>query len=481
MAGGVAVEREQLPSIGSWDRWSATKRGRGAARFIVSRPGVARERVDIRERVRLVRDLRHPSLSRLIAFREEPEAEVIEDVGEGAVLDRLSDRAISAGGVIGVLEALAYMHRAGVSHGNVRREALVARNGRLVLTGAAIGAGGEDGFVADVRAWAKLAVELLADYRGPLASAVVETSRRILCQADDVAPPAGRLATALRRAWREAGPAAVADEPVGSADGTLMKVLHALGDILLGALTTVITAGVIAGAVVLGAMWFLDQLPQEVPVPDVVGLPREEAREILQRAALQVGGVRPAYSDEYEPGEVIATKPEGGMLVRQGREVTLVVSLGSAQVEVPSVTGLTVREARELLGESDLQLEVLGQTRSSAPKGEIVRQNPAPGERVARGESVYVQVSGGPQFGQLEVPRGDGETAVAYFRTLKITVPAGDPLQRVRILEGYDEPLEVTYDRLHRPGDTIEFETWGREGKRIEVRIEGERVYRTQL
>jgi len=55
-------------------------------------------------------------------------------------------------------------------------------------------------------------------------------------------------------------------------------------------------------------------------------------------------------------------------------------------------------------------------------------------------------------------------------------VPRGDPLQRVKVLEGYEDPLMVTYDRLHRPGDHIKIETYGRPGKRIEVFIEGKRV-----
>ncbi len=169
------------------------------------------------------------------------------------------------------------------------------------------------------------------------------------------------------------------------------------------------------------------------------------------------------------------------MTVRQGREITLVVSLGAAKVDVPRLIGLQLSEAQAVAEKAGLTVASAGKTRSRAPLGEIVKQDPAPGTRVGRGERITVHLSGGPQFAMLEVQNDQGETVRVYFRTIEIIVPAGDPLQRVMIREGYGRQLQTTYDRLHRPGDKISFDTYGREGKRIEVAIEDERVYQTQL
>jgi hypothetical protein len=75
----------------------------------------------------------------------------------------------------------------------------------------------------------------------------------------------------------------------------------------------------------------------------------------------------------------------------------------------------------------------------------------------------------------------DGDERDVVFRRLEIIVPQGDRIQRVQVREGYGERLQVTYDRPHRPGERVTVNTYGFEGKRIEVQIEGVKVFNTRL
>jgi len=65
--------------------------------------------------------------------------------------------------------------------------------------------------------------------------------------------------------------------------------------------------------------------PQQVPVPDIVGLPMPFALKVLAAAGLKPGGIDTVASDP-EPNIVIATRPAAGVGREPGSAVELVVS-----------------------------------------------------------------------------------------------------------------------------------------------------------
>ncbi|MGC9316959.1 MAG: PASTA domain-containing protein [Armatimonadota bacterium] len=463
----------------------------GSGQVLISRGTDDLHRDELRERVDWACRLRHPGLCRVLGLRiEDDGVKIMEELGRARPLGdpscRLPRGRRLADALLGVLEALAYLQRNGLVHGRVSAETLVSDGRGIYLTGAALGEGrSEDPGAAarDVRQWAEVARDVIggADSARGHAGAVRRAASGLIGDGDEPAPEAPQAASRVRQLWAKERASVEEQSRADGGDGMMDRVIHFSASLLLGLLTTLLTAAVIAGAVAAGALWFLGQLPKQVQVPNVVGMPQEEARERLAGAGLGVGDIRRVYRDDHPAGEVAASMPEPGMTVRQGRDLTLVVSQGAAQVRVPRLIGLKADEARSRLKQTGLELSVSGQTRSPAPEGEIVSQDPAPGAKAARGERVLVKTSGGPEYGQVTVEGDDGEDVRVLFRRIDVVVPAGDPLQRVKILEGYGGALDVGYDRLHRPGDRIEFDIHGRPGKRIEVWVEGERVYRTQL
>jgi beta-lactam-binding protein with PASTA domain len=65
-----------------------------------------------------------------------------------------------------------------------------------------------------------------------------------------------------------------------------------------------------------------------IEVPDVVGMPAEDAVTALQQAGLQIGDVSEESSDSVPAGAVISTDPDAGTEVGEQEPVALVVSTG---------------------------------------------------------------------------------------------------------------------------------------------------------
>ena len=133
--------------------------------------------------------------------------------------------------------------------------------------------------------------------------------------------------------------------------------------------------------------------PGQVEIPDVAGLPADEAERQLEDDGLEVV-TESQPSDEQDEGLAIGTDPAAGESVRSGSQVTLLVSSGQAQVAVPAVVGLTEEAARQRLSARGLTIDS-SEVESDRPAGEVVSQSPDAGEKVNPGSSVKVSVSSG--------------------------------------------------------------------------------------
>lgn len=135
-----------------------------------------------------------------------------------------------------------------------------------------------------------------------------------------------------------------------------------------------------------------------VNVPDVVGRPAEEARQLIEEKGLVYKVLRSEHSDQ-PPGIVLSQQPEAGTPRKSGvgEVVQVVLSLGPERVEVPDVRGQTRPAAEATLADKKL---VLGTVREEydpvTPAGLVVAQDPAPKTPVMVGSRVSLVLSLGP-------------------------------------------------------------------------------------
>ncbi|HWL64479.1 MAG TPA: PASTA domain-containing protein, partial [Actinomycetota bacterium] len=153
--------------------------------------------------------------------------------------------------------------------------------------------------------------------------------------------------------------------------------------------------------------------PEEVTVPDVVGLSEAEAVDVIQDARLRVQ-INRGPSDEFEEGIVAGQDPAASTEVEEGTTVVILVSEGPEARPMPDVTGQDADDAEATL-ESDYGLDVSQQDADpsqcgAAPPGTVCDQDPAPGTEVSPGDSAVLYV----QPGQAELP-GPGWAAAWFF------------------------------------------------------------------
>ena len=135
----------------------------------------------------------------------------------------------------------------------------------------------------------------------------------------------------------------------------------------------------------------VSQGPEQVTVPDVTGLTRASAEARLRDEGLEVSA-QEQESDVAE-GDVISQNPTAGTRVSRGATVTIVVSTGKPQVDVPDVVGMSEERATSRL--SGVGLSPVRQERTvtdPAQDGVVIEQRPGAGTQVDEGREVVIVV-----------------------------------------------------------------------------------------
>jgi serine/threonine-protein kinase len=141
---------------------------------------------------------------------------------------------------------------------------------------------------------------------------------------------------------------------------------------------------------------FISGGPDQIAIPPtVIGDPVDVARELLESDTYRLVVVEVAQEDaEIPAGTVIATDPPPNTLVNRGATVTLIVSSGPGQVIVPPLVGQTEGQARNVLAERSLSIDVTYQILEAGdPRdGTVLDQSISPGTSVDVGSSVSVVI-----------------------------------------------------------------------------------------
>jgi eukaryotic-like serine/threonine-protein kinase len=147
--------------------------------------------------------------------------------------------------------------------------------------------------------------------------------------------------------------------------------------------------------------------PGTATVPTVGGLSRTAARARLERLGFQIDEQR-ENSDTVPSGSAIRTRPKSGTTLEKGQTVTLVLSSGKPQVQVPNVTGQSFDQASQELTGAGFKVQRNDQPSASEDPGTVLKQSPGAGATVDKGSTVQLAVARAPQA--VEVTDVTGET-----------------------------------------------------------------------
>ncbi|HWV87198.1 MAG TPA: PASTA domain-containing protein [Capillimicrobium sp.] len=194
----------------------------------------------------------------------------------------------------------------------------------------------------------------------------------------------------------------------------------------------------------------VSQGPGTRAVPDVVGQPVRAAVRALEDAGFETRQRRES-SDDVPRGRVISTTPEPGTPAEVGSRVTLVVSSGPEQVEVPTVVGLSRDEARDTLEAAGFVVRTEQQEDENAEEDTVLSQDPAAGTQLARGETVTVTVAVEPRT--VRVP---DVTGLPVDEAVNALADAGLVPNQVSETVTDEDDDGVVLDQRPAPGRTVD-------------------------
>jgi serine/threonine-protein kinase len=136
---------------------------------------------------------------------------------------------------------------------------------------------------------------------------------------------------------------------------------------------------------------------QKVPVPGLVGKPKDEARRMAERAELRFEIEEEREEAGLEGGVVLEQRPAPGEQVPIDSVISVVVSGAGREVSMVGVVGYPLEMVRGGIESNGLQINV-EKTWSMKPEGQIVAQEPEEGTVLHAGDPVTLTVSGGAAY-----------------------------------------------------------------------------------
>lgn len=136
-------------------------------------------------------------------------------------------------------------------------------------------------------------------------------------------------------------------------------------------------------------------------VPPLAGIAEGEARNSISQLGWNIL-ISAERSDEVQLGGVIRTVPAAGVMLREGGDITLVISEGPTLAVVPEVSGLSRDDAVAALEAQGLVVVETVRDDDAVPAGNVVswivteQPNLIAGSEVLKGTQVAIAVSGGP-------------------------------------------------------------------------------------
>lgn len=214
----------------------------------------------------------------------------------------------------------------------------------------------------------------------------------------------------------------------------------------------------------------------DITIPDLQGMSFDQAREKLKALGLSIGKITYENDPSKDDGVVLSQGLQAGGKASKGATVDITINqTKGTTVEIPNVVGMTIKEAKEALGNLGLSIgKISGSNEDSAV---VTAVSPAPGSSVKRDESITL-------VGQLKDGKKDGSNTKQGDATkgvVDVTVPNGRTSQHVKLVVIDDDGGRVVYDGTNAPGDRIVKSVSGSGNVRVQIYLNNALVQEQSL
>ncbi|MGW0465004.1 Stk1 family PASTA domain-containing Ser/Thr kinase [Streptomyces sp. NPDC003027] len=179
---------------------------------------------------------------------------------------------------------------------------------------------------------------------------------------------------------------------------------------------------VLVGAVLIGLSIFDGKKgAEQVPVPQLVGKTLQEAEGLATNAQVKVAQSGSERCDQPK-GTICRQNPvaDGTAKMNVNETISVVVSEGAPQIEVPDVTEKSQERAEEQLRAKGFRVKVEKEESEEEP-GRVLRQNPTGGSKAEQNTEVTITVSKKKQTPLPDVTNKSYDAAVQQLSTLGFT------------------------------------------------------------
>ncbi|WP_030707472.1 Stk1 family PASTA domain-containing Ser/Thr kinase [Streptomyces griseus] len=178
---------------------------------------------------------------------------------------------------------------------------------------------------------------------------------------------------------------------------------------------------VLIGAILIGRVIFSDNGgDDQVKAPNLVGSTLEEAQTLASRTGVTVAKGADEPCEQQEKGQICSQDPSPDAMMDKDGTVTVVVSSGAPQIEVPNVLEKSEDGAREVLEGDGFSVNVTT-AESDEPEGTVIKQNPKGGQKADEESEVTITIAKKTTDPMPDVRTRQYDAAVAQLNQLGFT------------------------------------------------------------
>ena len=137
-------------------------------------------------------------------------------------------------------------------------------------------------------------------------------------------------------------------------------------------------------------------IPQDVRVPNVIGLTYNDAVQQLAQKGFTAERGEQRFHNAAPKGTVLDQTPPPGSREAANVKVTLVISGGQRYGTVPGIVGMSRELALNALETAGFDVGQVSERPSNAPRGAVIDARPRPGTQAPMPSAVSLVLSAGP-------------------------------------------------------------------------------------
>lgn len=194
----------------------------------------------------------------------------------------------------------------------------------------------------------------------------------------------------------------------------------------------------------------------KVEMIDLTGMTYEEAKKALNAIGLGITKGDSISSDKYEEGLVVGQSEKEGDMVEKNTTITVNLSSGAGEIDVPSVVGLDKDAAESTIKSAGFKVRTEYEYSGDVPAGNVISQTPDGNSKAKKDDTITITVSRGPQQQKMISVLGLSEQAARdALAGINVTVSSVNSDYSDDVPEGCVISQSISEGTFVNPGTSV--------------------------